>query len=140
VAYFLLVDVARRACLLVDHRLAGLWLPTGGHVDPGEAPAATVARECREELGCEAPLLGGLASQPLFVTRTVTVGLDAGHCDVSLWYVCDADAGRALDPDGGEFRTVRWWPLDDLAARAAEGFDPHFPRFLAKLLAQLDRG
>ena len=33
VVYCVLVDVDARALLLVDHRNAGLWLPTGGHVD-----------------------------------------------------------------------------------------------------------
>jgi hypothetical protein len=32
VAYFVLVDASARSCLLVDHRLAQLWLPTGGTV------------------------------------------------------------------------------------------------------------
>ncbi|HET6833936.1 MAG TPA: hypothetical protein VFH30_08700 [Acidimicrobiales bacterium] len=43
VAYFVLVDSAAHSCLLVDHRLADLWLPTGGHVEPGEDLASTVA-------------------------------------------------------------------------------------------------
>lgn len=47
--YFALVDDA--GLLLVDHKKAGLWLPTGGHVDPGEHPRDTVARELFEELG-----------------------------------------------------------------------------------------
>ncbi len=51
VAYFALVDPAPRSMLLVDHRNAGLWLPTGGHVEPDEDLAATVTREAREELG-----------------------------------------------------------------------------------------
>ena len=51
VAYFLLRDPADGAVLLVDHRLAGMWLPSGGHVAPGEHPAGTVRRELREELG-----------------------------------------------------------------------------------------
>jgi 8-oxo-dGTP pyrophosphatase MutT (NUDIX family) len=140
VAYFLLVDAAARSCLLVDHRLAQLWLPTGGHVEPGEDPASTVARECREEVGFTAPLLGGLTSQPLLVTQRVTGGLDAGHLDVSLWYVCDADAGRPVEFDPREFRTARWWPFDELDAADATRFDPNLPRFLEKLLAQLDDG
>jgi 8-oxo-dGTP pyrophosphatase MutT (NUDIX family) len=139
VAYFLLVDAAAQSCLLVDHRSAGLWLPTGGHVEPGEDPATTVRRECREELGFSAPLLDGLASQPLFVTQAVTVGLDAGHCDVSLWYVCHADAGRPLELDDREFRAARWWPFAELATTDATRLDPHLPRFLGKLLAQIGR-
>ena len=51
VSYFVLVDGEN--VLLVDHKNAQLWLPTGGHVEPGEHPRATVARELREELGIE---------------------------------------------------------------------------------------
>jgi hypothetical protein len=36
VAYFALVDVEAETLLLVDHINARLWLPTGGHVEPGE--------------------------------------------------------------------------------------------------------
>ncbi|MFR9769621.1 NUDIX domain-containing protein [Nocardia sp. SC052] len=45
VCYVVLVDPAARAVLLGKHRLAGLWLPTGGHVDPGEHPLDTARRE-----------------------------------------------------------------------------------------------
>lgn len=45
VSYAVVVDPAAGQALLVDHRLSGLWLPAGGHVDPGEHPAATARRE-----------------------------------------------------------------------------------------------
>jgi 8-oxo-dGTP diphosphatase len=54
VSYFLLVDRQAERVLLCDHRLSGLWLPTGGHVEPNEHPVATVRREVVEELGVEA--------------------------------------------------------------------------------------
>jgi 8-oxo-dGTP diphosphatase len=129
-----LVDVGARSCLLVDHRLAELWLPTGGHVEPGKDPAATVARECREEVGFVAPLLGDLSRQPLFVTQRVTGGLDPGHVDVSLWYVCAADHRRPVEFDPREFRGARWWPLKELAVADGRGFDPNLSRFVMKLL------
>src|SRR6202022_4709179 len=34
VSYFVVIDHQQDAVLLVDHRRAGLWLPTGGHVEP----------------------------------------------------------------------------------------------------------
>lgn len=136
VAYFLLVDPTLDQCLLVDHRKAQLWLPTGGHVEPGEDPAATVRREAREELGIEPPLLGGLSNNPLFVTQTTTIGIDAGHIDVSLWYLCHADATQPLNPDPTEFRDIRWWDLDDLPRADPTSFDPHLHRFVAKLSAE----
>src|SRR5690349_3278098 len=82
VCYFALVDPAANQLLLVDHKKAGLWLPGGGHVEPGEHPDATVGRELWEELRVQARFL---LPRPLFLTVTQTVGTTAGHTDVSLW-------------------------------------------------------
>src|SRR5688572_31080312 len=68
VSYFAVVDVGH--ILLVDHRNAGLWLPSGGHVEPGEHPRATVAREIEEELGI---VPQHAIDAPLMVTCSVTV-------------------------------------------------------------------
>jgi 8-oxo-dGTP diphosphatase len=54
VSYFVLFDEAHKKILLVDHKKALLWLPSGGHVEIDEDPQQTVVRECREELGIEA--------------------------------------------------------------------------------------
>jgi 8-oxo-dGTP diphosphatase len=50
VAYFVLYDQNASKVLLVDHKKAQLWLPTGGHVEVDEHPKDTVRRECLEEL------------------------------------------------------------------------------------------
>jgi NUDIX domain len=52
VSYFPVVSGS--AILLVDHKNAKLWLPTGGHVEPNEHPRDTVSRELVEELGFSA--------------------------------------------------------------------------------------
>lgn len=41
------------AVLLVRERADGLWTLPGGWADPGETPGVAVAREVREEAGCE---------------------------------------------------------------------------------------
>ncbi|MDQ7908706.1 NUDIX hydrolase [Phytohabitans sp. ZYX-F-186] len=115
--------------LLVDHVNAGLWLPPGGHVDPDEHPAATARREAREELGVAVEVW------PVFLTATRTVGLDAGHTDVSIWWVAASDRGWAV-PESDEFREARWWTPEEIAA-AGETFDPHFRRFVRKLRRDL---
>jgi 8-oxo-dGTP pyrophosphatase MutT (NUDIX family) len=134
VSYVVLLDLTGGAVLLVDHIKSGLWLPPGGHVDPEEHPARTARRECREELGCELAFLDR-EERPSFLTVTTTVGLDAGHTDVSLWFVGAGRRDMALAPDRSEFHRARWWSRQEVATAAAKTFDPHFGRFLAKVEA-----
>jgi 8-oxo-dGTP pyrophosphatase MutT (NUDIX family) len=91
VSYFAVVDGSK--ILLVDHKNAQLWLPTGGHVEAGEHPRETVTRELWEELGIVASHEVG---PPLMLTCTTTVGLWSGHTDVSLWYVVYAKQSQVL--------------------------------------------
>ena len=128
VAYCVLVDVDRSSLLLVDHRNAQQWLPTGGHVDPGEHPAAAARRELAEELGVDAP---PLVADPVFVTRSQTVGLDGGHLDVSLWYTFRGTQGMVVTPDASEFTDHRWWTFDEIVP--TERIVSELPRFVAKL-------
>lgn len=127
VSYFILFDQAQQKLLLVDHKKAGLWLPSGGHVEPNEHPQTTVRREVREELGIEANFF---SPTPLFLTVTPTVGAVARHTDVSLWYVLQEDAAQPLWFDEAEFHGVRWFALDDLPLDRS---DPNLARFVAKL-------
>jgi len=119
--------------LLVDHAKAGLWLPPGGHVDPDEHPADTAHREAHEELGVKVEV------RPVFLTATVTRGIDAGHTDVSIWYLADGDRTWAV-PESEEFHAVRWWTPHEIAATAGEIFDPQFQRFVRKLAIDLRPG
>lgn len=125
VSYFVVVDDDH--VLLVDHKNAQLWLPSGGHVEPGEHPRATVKRELAEELGLE---LSDGPQAPLMLSVSDTVGMTAGHTDVSLWYVIDGDRNVALDFDAAEFHAVRWFHFSEVPATRS---DPHLSRFLAKL-------
>jgi 8-oxo-dGTP pyrophosphatase MutT (NUDIX family) len=132
VSYFLLIDHHQDAILLVDHRKAGLWLPTGGHVEPGEHPVATVRREAREELGLKAEFSPVAGDRPMFVTVTETSPAAGRHTDVSLWYVLAGGTGQAMTPDPGEFRAARWWTRAQLGRADPALFDPHLTRMLGK--------
>jgi 8-oxo-dGTP diphosphatase len=125
VSYFILVD--HDHILLVDHKNAQLWLPTGGHVEPGEHPRTTVMREIREELGLD---LSDAPGKPLMLTIAETVGLSAGHTDVSLWYVINADRSTPLAFDPGEFHSVQWFHSSEAPVSRS---DPQLQRFLEKL-------
>ncbi len=125
VSYFALVDDGH--ILLVDHKNARLWLPTGGHVEPGEHPRETVRRELLEELGLEAP---DAIDPPVMITCTETVGVTAGHTDVSLWYAIQVKRDVHLSIDRQEFNEARWFRFADVPLSRS---DPHMARFLRKL-------
>jgi 8-oxo-dGTP diphosphatase len=131
VSYVVPVDPADGGVLLVDHIKAGLWLPPGGHVEPDEHPAETARREAGEELGLGPD--ADFAHEPAFLTVTRTVGVTAGHTDVSLWFLVEVDRSVPLVLDHNEFRAARWWSPSQLMTADATRFDPHLGRFLAKV-------
>jgi 8-oxo-dGTP diphosphatase len=134
VSYFLLVDRSAGSVLLCDHRLSGLWLPTGGHVEPGEHPLGTVGREAVEELGVTAQPDAVFGDRPFFLTMTETVGPPATrHVDVSLWFALTGRLGQPLRPDQREFAQVRWWTSVELRHAVLDRFEPHLLRALDAL-------
>lgn len=126
VAYFIVFDALQQKVLLVEHKKAQLWLPTGGHVEINEHPTETVTRECMEELFIQAQFW---CKDPVFVTQTVTVGHTAGHTDVSLWYVIKGNANIQYQYDQAEFTSIQWFKLDEIPY---EHSDPHLHRFINK--------
>ena len=134
VSYFLLVDRQAGSVLLCDHRLSGLWLPTGGHVEPGEHPLGTVRREAVEELGVTAQPDAACGDRPFFLTMTETVGPPATrHVDVSLSFALTGRVGQLLHPDQREFAQVRWWKDTELRHASLDRFEPHLLRALDAL-------
>ncbi|WP_255949728.1 NUDIX hydrolase [Streptomyces odontomachi] len=136
VCYFVVLDETRGELLLVAHRKAGLWLPTGGHVEPGEDPWGTVGRECREELAVDAVPSAVSGARPFFLTITRTRGQHR-HTDVSLWYVVRSSACDITAFDEEEFDAIRWMSLRRVLAEPVTALDPHMHRFTRKLLAAL---
>jgi 8-oxo-dGTP diphosphatase len=104
VSYFVIVSPEMDQVLLVDHKKAELWLPPGGHVDPGEDPKETVRREAKEELEIDVKFL---CDDPILLTVTKTVGNVVEHTDVSLWYLLKGDPDRILDYDSDEFNHMK---------------------------------
>jgi 8-oxo-dGTP pyrophosphatase MutT (NUDIX family) len=136
VSYFVVLDEIRSQLLLVAHRKAGLWLPSGGHLEPGEDPWDTVERECWEELRIPAvpsPLIG---DGPFFVTMARTRG-QGQHTDVSLWYVLQAHPDSVTWYDDEEFNEIRWLTPQQILDEPATAFDPHMHRFTRKLVSNL---
>lgn len=130
IVYAAIVDPAARQCFLISHRKSGLWLPTGGHVDPGEPPQAAARRELREEAGIDLPLI---AEHPLFITIGITAGNTVQqHTDVALWYGFAGEAGDRFEVDPEEATGGAWFDVPQLAGLACE---PQAARFMRKLRA-----
>ena len=129
VSYFAVLDGEN--ILLVDHKNAQLWLPSGGHVEPDEDPRITVVRELKEELGLDIAVAA--VGPPIMVTVSETVGLTSGHTDVSLWYVVKGERTTTLVFDKNEFSDVCWFPFSQVPLQRSE---PHLKRFLDKVLGR----
>ena len=127
VAYFLLLDPKAKKVLLVDHKKAGLWLPTGGHVELNEHPKETVKRESMEELCVQADFL---LPDPFFLTVTQTIGQTAGHTDVSIWYLLKGCTNTSYHFDQEEFIQVQWFLPANIPYECS---DPHMQRCIEKL-------
>ena len=129
VSYVVPMDRARGELLLVAHRKSGLWLPPGGHVEPGEDPWHTAVREAGEEL-CMTP--GPSPNPPAFLTATRTVGPGA-HTDVSLWFVIETAADAITEYDRSEFDGIAWLSPAEILRRPSHTMDPELQRFVTKV-------
>jgi len=132
VSYFVVVDFIDKSILLVDHRNAKKWLPTGGHVELNENPATTVSRESKEELQLDAMFAKQFGENPFFITVSTTVGLNAGHTDVSLWYVLESSKNVEMKFDENEFNNIQWFGFDEIMETDPEKLDLHMHRFMNK--------
>jgi 8-oxo-dGTP pyrophosphatase MutT (NUDIX family) len=102
-----------RGTVLHVHKLLGIWLQPGGHVEAGEAPWEAARREAQEETGLTlAPPPGG----PRLLHVDVHSGA-RGHVHLDLRYLLlgpDADPA----PPAGESPDVRWFTWDEAMAVA----------------------
>lgn len=109
VCYFVVCDETRDRLLLVAHRKAGLWLPAGGHVEPGENPWDTVVRECREEVHIDA-VPSAVAGPPRLADGSGAryLGAEGGHAGAEAAVRGDHHAGAvaAFGRDQGDDAVV----------------------------------
>lgn len=92
------------------HRKNGMWLPAGGHLEPGEDPVTATLREVREEFDIEAEIIdpgtrvryeGGPTQIPPPFTILICHP-EPGHEHVDMVYFCRALSGypgRSHDPE-----------------------------------------
>jgi 8-oxo-dGTP pyrophosphatase MutT (NUDIX family) len=106
--------IGRRGIVLHRHKLLGLWLQPGGHIDPGEEPWEAALRESAEETGLDCRWPAGRA---LFHGD---VHLAAhGHTHLDLRYVLESEGEPA--PPAAESQDVRWFAWEEAMAIADPG-------------------
>jgi 8-oxo-dGTP pyrophosphatase MutT (NUDIX family) len=115
--------VSSRGVILLCHRLLGIWVQPGGHIDPGEGPEEAALRETLEETG-----LAVRHRSPAELFQVDVHPGPHGHTHYDLRYVLVAPP---LDPSPshGESREVYWFDFD--AAR--ERCEPALGHVLDKL-------
>lgn len=69
----LVVDKTRSKALMILHKKLNVWLPAGGHVEPGELPHETVVREVFEETGVRARIIDASNNLCLSNTREIQI-------------------------------------------------------------------
>ena len=106
--------------LLVHHRKLGMWLPFGGHLEPGEDPAQALLREAQEETGFRVEIVAeaqqfkadGVCTLP----RPETILLERiepNHFHIDLIYFVRSLGGtERLAAD--EHHELRWFSRDEL--------------------------
>lgn len=110
-----------------DHKhLGGKWEFPGGKVEPGEAPAAALVREIREELGCTV--------EPV---RSLPPGVHhyAAASIVLIPFVCRL-ATDNIEPVGHEHTALAWVAPNDLLQHDLAPADVPVTRAYLQSLAQ----
>jgi len=97
--------VGPRGVVLHRHRLLGIWVLPGGHVDAGEQPWQAAVREAREETGLQN--LGLTNDSPELVHVDVHPG-PRGHTHLDLRYLLDGDDTDPAPPQD-ESQDVFWF-------------------------------
>jgi 8-oxo-dGTP pyrophosphatase MutT (NUDIX family) len=109
------IVVGPKGTVLHVHRRSGAWLQPGGHLEPGETPAAAAVRESVEETGLD---VRHPASGPLLVHVDVHPA-PRGHLHLDLRYLLHAPDAEP-SPAPGESQEARWFTWDEADAVADE--------------------
>lgn len=115
--------------LLHRHRILGIWLQPGGHIEDGETPQDAAGRETLEETGI-------VTEHPEDGSRLLHVDVHPApkpSCDLhlDLRYLLLAPEGVEPDPPENESQEVEWFGI----AEAMEISDPSVVAALQRLTA-----
>ncbi len=116
------VVVGERGTVLHLHRRLHRWLQPGGHVDPGEVPAAAALREAEEETGLR---LRHPTEGPRFFHLDVHPAA-LGHTHLDLRYLLIGPPEDPAPPPG-ESPDARWFTWEQAEVVADEGLVEALP-------------
>lgn len=108
---FMMLSPDLKSTFLINHRKAQRWLPPGGHVDSGLTLQQAVELEIREEINIEPKFLD---THPFFLTRTLTGGVNAGHIDVTSWFLLEGDPEITYEIQAKEASEGKWTDIDSI--------------------------
>ena len=117
-----------------------MWLPPGGHIEPGELPDDAAVREVLEETGIEVELAGERRENienPVQLHRPAGVQLEyigPGHEHIDLIYFA-RPTGSTKISDEFERDQVGWYAPDDWEAM---GVNAEVRGWCERTLATLD--
>jgi 8-oxo-dGTP diphosphatase len=111
----ILISPNRSHTFLMQHRKAGIWLPPGGHVDIHQTLQEAVRAEVCEELQVQSITM--LIDNPVFLTRTLTQGTNAGHIDITFWHALEGNPEDSYIIQEKEASDVMWMSIDELLSR-----------------------
>ena len=116
--------VSALGVVLHRHRLLGIWVQPGGHIDTGESPHHAAVREVREETG----IVSTHFAPPVLVHVNVHDG-PRGHRHFDCRWLLEA-RGTQLSPGATESPEVGWY----LPEAALERCEPGLRVGLAKAI------
>ena len=118
--------VHRGRVLLLFHPKLGMWLPPGGHIEPGELPDEAAVREVLEETGVRVCLVGEQAldvEYPRQLARPAGIQLEdiaPGHQHIDLVYFAEpVDEDCAVSDECAARDRAAWYDPAQLEALGA---------------------
>jgi 8-oxo-dGTP pyrophosphatase MutT (NUDIX family) len=105
--------VGPRGVVLHRHRVLGIWVQPGGHIDSGETPWEAAMRETIEETGLAVEHPDGV---PKLIHVDVHPG-PRGHTHLDLRYLLDGGDADPKPPPG-ESQEVSWFTWEEALAIA----------------------